>query len=133
MLTASGSCVRKEKCIPKEPWTEGRLKSFITSAIRGGFRRYPPKYETLNEALTGKKINEATGRLANHFLCNKCKQEFPAKQVQVDHKKPVVDPKVGFTTWDDFINRLFCDKKNLQVLCLDCHKLKTKKEREMKK
>lgn len=123
------------KPIPKEPtkWTDGRLRSFITSVIRGGFRRFPAKYETLNEAFIGKKINEATGRLANHYLCNKCKQEFPAKQVQVDHIIPAVDPKTGFTTWDDFINKLYCDKKNLQVLCIDCHKAKSKKERESRK
>jgi len=31
-------------------WTEGRLKGFIISTLRSGMRRYPPKYEALNDA-----------------------------------------------------------------------------------
>ena len=111
-------------------WTEGRFNSFVTSTLRAGARRWQPKYETLNEAKTEKKVNPKTGRLAQHYRCASCKQEFTAKDVQVDHIKPVVDPKKGFTTWDDFIDRLFCEKKNLQVLCVGCHKEKTKKERQ---
>ena len=52
--------------------------------------------------------------------------------MEVDHIKPVVDPKKGFTTWDDFIDRLFCEKKNLQALCRGCHAKKTKEERGIK-
>lgn len=108
-------------------WTEGRLRSFITSTIRSGFRRWPDKYEALNLAKLGKKINEATGRLAEHYKCAKCKESFVAKDIQVDHILPVVPPS-GFTTWDDFIKRLFCPAKELQVLCKPCHAIKTKKE-----
>lgn len=114
-------------------WTEGRLKSFITSTIRAGFRRYPPKFEVLKEAQTSKKINKKTGRMCQHYLCASCGEEFPSKEVQVDHIKPVVDPKKGFETWDRFIERLFCSKANLQVLCLQCHKEKTQKEKIKRK
>jgi len=110
-------------------WTEGRLKSFITSTLRGGFRRYPPKYESLKEAQVGKKINTKSQRLAMHYECGKCKGHFPAKAVQVDHILPVVCPKKGFESWDIFIARLFCSSDNLQVLCKGCHDIKTKDER----
>jgi 5-methylcytosine-specific restriction endonuclease McrA len=101
------------------------------SVLRAGSRRWPPKYETLNEAKTEKKINPKTGRLAQHFSCKECKTDFPQKEVAVDHKKPIVDPKVGFVDWDTFIERLFCEKKNLQVLCKSCHGEKTKKEKTL--
>lgn len=114
----------------KKEWTPARKKAFIISVLRSGSRRYPPKYETLNEAKTEKKINPKTGRLAQHFRCAACLEEFPQKAVQVDHIKPVVDPRRGFTNWDTFIKRLFCDRKNLQVLCETCHKTKTKEEKQ---
>lgn len=66
--------------------------------------------------------------MAQHYHCAGCGGEFTSKDVQVDHKKPVVDPKQGFKDWDLFINNLFCESDNLQVLCTDCHKKKTKKE-----
>ena len=110
-------------------WTEGRLRTFITSTLRGGFRKYPPKYETLKAASVGKKINAKTNRMAEHFTCNMCKGEFPAKEVQVDHVEPVVCPFTGFVDWNTFINRLFCDGGNLQVLCSPCHDVKTAEER----
>ena len=114
-------------------WTEGRKKSFITSILRGGFRKYPPKYVTLKDAFVGKKKNEKTGRIGSHYKCAKCKGVFPTKEVQIDHIKPVVDPKVGFIGWDIFIERLFCVSSNLQVLCLDCHTVKTIKEKMLRK
>lgn len=112
-------------------WTEGRKKSFIVSTLRQGSRRWPPKYETLNEAKTEKKVNKKTGRVAQHFRCAGCLQEYPAKEMQVDHIEPVVDPTTGFTTWDSYIDRMFCDKDNLQALCKNCHHEKTKLEKEM--
>ena len=109
-------------------WTEARKHSFIVSVLRSGTRRWPPKYETLNAAKTTRKINKKTGRLAQHYRCALCEEEFPATGVQVDHKVPVVDPVKGFKNWDTFIKRLFCEATNLQVVCKPCHKAKTKAE-----
>ena len=86
----------------------------------------------LKAALWGKKLNSKTGRQCIHYTCNECKREYPAKEVNVDHVLPVVDPHVGFVSWDVFIDRLFCDKDNLQVLCSACHTKKSAKEREVR-
>jgi len=114
-------------------WTQGRFKGFITSALRTATQRWPPKFEALKAALLGRKVNEKTGKLAQHFECAKCKQAFVSKDVQVDHKKPVVDPKKGFENWETYIDRLFCETSNLQVLCKPCHKVKTAKEKLQRK
>jgi len=107
-------------------WTEGRWNSFVTSILRSGSRRWPPKYDTLNAAKTEKKVNVKTGRVAQHYLCAECSLDFPAKEVQVDHIIPIGVEK----TWDEFIDGLFCEADNLQVLCVPCHKIKTKKEKK---
>lgn len=124
-----GRIILKDSLMANKEWTEGRLKAFITSTLRGGFRKYPPKYESLKEAQVGKKINDKSQRMAMHYECNKCKGHFPNKEVQVDHILPVVCPKKGFESWDIFIARLFCSSDNLQVLCKGCHDEKTKTER----
>lgn len=71
--------------------------------------------------------------MAKHYLCVECKKDFPMKEVQVDHKKPVVNPKQGFAGWDTLIQRLYCEAKGLQVLCKVCHAVKTKQERALRK
>lgn len=109
-------------------WTKGRLKSFITTTLRSGMRRYPPKYECLNAAYTCKKINIKSGRSAKHYRCAECNEDFPSKDVQVDHRDPVVE-STGFVDWNTFIERLFCPVENLQVLCKPCHLKKSKQER----
>lgn len=107
-------------------WTEGRFRGFITSALRGSMRRWPPKWETLRDARVGRKLNKKTGRKALHFRCASCRKEFPQNRVQVDHKIAIGK----CLTWDEFIEKLFCEKDNLQVLCKVCHKKKTKKEQK---
>jgi len=123
-----GSLKRKE--YNGGAWTKSRFNSFITSTLRSGARRWAPKFDTLNAAKTEKKTNVKTGRLAQHYQCELCNQEFTQKDMEVDHINPAVDPQKGFTTWDDFIDRLFCERDNLQALCKSCHKIKTKQEKE---
>jgi len=113
-------------------WTPGRIKSFIVSALRTGARRWPPKYICLQNAFTEQKINPKSGRLAKHYHCASCHEEFTSKDVEVDHISPVVSVGDGFIDWNVFIERLFCSIENLQVLCKVCHKKKTKEERKLR-
>lgn len=114
----------------KFEWTQARLKNFIISALRSASNRYPPKYECLNAAKVGKKVNKATGRLAEHYKCAACNKHFVAKEVQIDHIEPVVNPLTGFIDWNTFVSRMFCPITNLQVLCKGCHKVKSDKEKK---
>lgn len=114
-------------------WTEGKFNSFIKSALRAASQRWPPKYECLNNAFVGKKVNSKTGRISKHFKCNCCLGEFPTSDVQVDHIWPVVDPVVGFISWDEVIKRMFCSVEGFQVLCKSCHSQKTSVERQQAK
>jgi 5-methylcytosine-specific restriction endonuclease McrA len=55
------------------------------------------------------------------------------KNIFVDHIVPIVDPAVGFVSWDSVIDRMFCDSSNLQLLCRACHKIKSQEEIEVAK
>ncbi len=116
----------KEKPYNNGQWTQGRMNSFITSALRNAWRRWPPKWETLGEAFVGVKENKSSKRQAKHYLCAICLDEFPSTQIQIDH----VEPIGSTSTWDEFIARLFCEKDNLQAVCKGCHAIKTKTERQ---
>jgi 5-methylcytosine-specific restriction endonuclease McrA len=87
----------------------------------------------LKEAYVGRKTNKKTNKLAMHYKCACCKKEFVAADVQVDHILPVVNTQTGFTTWEEYINNMFCEKENLQVLCKTCHSVKTQEEKEERK
>ena len=67
----------------------------------------------------------------NQYRCEGCQvTTFKYKEIKVDHIVPVIDPLEGFTTWDDFIKRLFCGEDGLQGLCDKCHDKKTALERD---
>lgn len=117
----------KEKPYNGGEWTEARYFSFIKSALRSASQRWPPKYRVLNRACVGTKINPASGRLAKHYVCACCLNEFVAKLVQVNHIQPVI-PVTGFDSWDATIRRLFCEEDGLELLCIPCHKKITLQE-----
>ena len=117
----------KEKPYNSGQWTQARYNSFIKSALRGA--RWPVKYECIKSAFVEHGINPKTGRKCKLHKCVECKQLFPQNQMQADHIEPII-PVTGFTTWDDFISRLFCEIEGFQAICKDCHKIKTKKENE---
>lgn len=111
-------------------WTEARFNSFIKSGLRYTSRKWGP----INKVKSKARIERG------FYLCAGCKQSVPTtkkvgdkrlKNVFVDHIYPVVDPTKGFTTWDSFIERLFCEEDNLQLLCKECHDEKSLKEKAL--
>jgi 5-methylcytosine-specific restriction endonuclease McrA len=95
-------------------------------------RRWPVKFEVLKKASVGRKVNAKTGKLALHYQCAKCTKAFIGLDVQVDHIIPVVG-KEGFVSWDEYVERMFCEADNFQILCKPCHKLKTDTEKLRRK
>ena len=70
------------------------------------------------------------------YECADCEQHVPTtvkegarrtKNVFVDHIEPIV-PVTGWISWDSCIERMFCEAKNLQLLCKSCHDSKSKEE-----
>lgn len=108
-------------------WSNARYHSFVKGGLRSASQRWPPKYKALNEACVGQKINPKSGRLAKFYTCNICKEDFPAKQVEVNHIIPVI-PVTGFDSWDGVVERLFCEADKLEVVCRPCHKNISKQE-----
>jgi len=123
--------VPKTRCNGR--WTESRYRSFITSMLRRGSMRWAVKSDVKMEARLPEKLRNKKGREVFHTTCSDCKSVVPETESAIDHVSPVVDPTKGFTTWDDFIYRLFCEADNLQVLCNECHTVKSNKEKAIAK
>lgn len=113
-------------------WTNARFFSFIKSGLRSASQRWPPKYRILNKAKRGKAINPKSGRLAEQYECANCGNLFVNKEVEVNHRIPVI-PVTGFDSWDNVIDRLFCEEEHLEVLCKPCHKSLTQLENKQRK
>lgn len=114
-------------------WTVSRMASFIKGGLRTLSRKWPPKYETLRKANVGKRLDPATGKESFRYRCAGCNNVFKQKDVQVDHIDPVVSTIDGFVDWNEYIMRMFCEADGLQVLCTECHNIKTQNERKQRK
>ena len=115
-------------------WTEARFKSFVKGNLRRCSMKWAPIGQCLKEARTKRGF----------YHCAGCEQEVPSsvkvegsrrrvKNVHVDHIEAIIDPAVGWTNWDDCINRMFSELDNLQVLCGSCHTIKTNEEKAIAK
>lgn len=114
-------------------WSNSRFKSFITSLIRAGSRKWGPRNLAKLKARNPYKLKNKNGRYVYHSLCAKCNKLIPETESTVDHINPVVDPNVGFVDWDTYIKRMFCEVDGFQVLCKPCHKNKTDEEKDVAK
>lgn len=108
-------------------WTEARFRSFVRSQLRAATMRWGP----ISDCLRNARVERG------YYLCASCKQTVTAttkvggrrvKNVHVDHILPIIDPDVGFVSYDMMIERMFCEADNLQILCSECHTVKTNDE-----
>ena len=123
--------VKKTSRVPKTrnagTMTESAFWSFIRSALRQKSRWWKPITECKMKARrTYKGPNK---RQKFEYLCNSCKTWFPDKQINVDHIVGAGSLNCG-QDLPGFVDRLFCEQDNLQVLCTTCHDHKTKLEKK---
>jgi len=99
---------------PKKKKSKFNLDTRLRSAIRQVWLRSPMRYDIIKGSRVG----------IGSYFCEACEGIFKASKIQVDH----VDKVGKFRPIDIFVNRLFHGKQ--VAICRDCHKIKTKKERQ---
>lgn len=62
--------------------------------------------------------------------CTECKKMEAKSNVQLDHRDPVIPVTSSLEEMEiaEVIDRIWCDESNLDILCLKCHRSKTKME-----
>jgi len=105
----------------------------IRGAIRRTFSRSPIVREVLmsgrREVPKFNKDGSLAKKPAVQYQCQVCSIWTGSTKVVVDHINPVISVEDGFRDWNTFVDRLFCDKSNLQRICDPCHDQKTATER----
>ena len=102
--------------------TEKLLKRKRFGFVKKSLRSQSLKWPERNEALKAARVERGL------YRCKMCQETFKRQEVQLDHINPIIPVDKGFTTWDDYIERLFCSADRLQVLCKQCHEVKTLSE-----
>lgn len=121
-------------------WTEARWRAFVISALRSATNKWNPKTQALRHARLSRGVyvcaacNKQMGATTWRTYKSGKKKGHPkkVKDAVVDHIIPVVDPAVGFVSWDEYIERMFCEVDNFQVICHDCHEVKCAEERSIR-
>lgn len=96
------------------------MKKVVIAYIKAALRRTWGRSKQRQAALKAARVERGK------YRCATCKAVYPRKKINVDHRIAVG----RFTTFDIFIERLFCETSGLDVLCLACHSIKTKKDKK---
>jgi 5-methylcytosine-specific restriction endonuclease McrA len=107
--------------------TESAFWSFIRSTLRQKSRWWKPITQCKLESR--RPYKGPLKRQKFEYQCNSCKQWFPEKKINVDHIIGAGSLNCG-ADLPGFVERLFCEQDNLQVLCTDCHDHKTQLEKQ---
>lgn len=101
--------------------------------IKGSIRRVFSRSELRKSVIDRSRRNYTDAnrpRVKKWSACLDCDKFIPTYQMEVDHVDPIVPITMSLEsmTWDEIVNRIWCDPKNLRAICRDCHKQKTKLE-----
>jgi len=104
--------------------------------LRSATQRWGPKQKCIQRAKVGHGLYkcECCGEVGPPTLPPPAGKKLRVKNIVADHVNPIVSVEVGFTTYDDWIERAFCEIEGFQALCHNCHvNIKTKAEKEQSK
>ena len=110
--------------------TESAFWGFIRSALRQKSRWWKPIAQAKTKAKRSYKGPNKRQRF--EYQCAECLAWFPDKKINVDHIIPAGTLRCA-NDLPGFVERLFCEVDNLQVLCTTCHDKKTQNEKQTTK
>lgn len=118
----------------EKPFNEGTMSNaaffgMIRAALRRQTRFWKPKLACLKAV--SRPYKGPNKRQKWEYQCSNCKDFFIQKEVEVNH----IIPAGSLNNYEDlpgFVERLFCKKEDLEVMCKKCHLKVTKNQKESK-
>lgn len=114
----------------KNPRISNKERGLLKGAIRRIFGRSDLRRRVVESAIVQGYTDPKRKAVKYWVKCADCGKMEAKSNVQTDHKHPVVPVNSSFAemSFDTVVNRTWCEENDLQILCLECHKLKTKEE-----
>ena len=113
----------KRQLVPRTHDFNSKTKSEFFGLFRSAIRRIWMYSKIRQEAVRNAKV------APNKYLCADCKECFKSNEIQVDHVHPCGSLK-EFEDFTPVMSKMFQeDLSLLEVVCLECHKKRTKLER----
>lgn len=105
-------------------------RNLIKGALRRVFSRSELRRQALDAAVVKEYSDPSRKRVTRWGKCANCQKLEPAYLLQIDHKEPLIpiNSSLEEMSWDQVIDGLWCDERNLEALCKPCHESKSKTE-----
>jgi len=109
-------------------------RNLIKGALRRVFSRSDLRRQAI-DAIVVKHQDSKRARVKTWCKCPECGKLDAKSNFQVDHIIPLVELSKSLTdyTWDEIVDRLWCDASNLKAICIECHKAKSKLEAKQRR
>ena len=118
----------------KNPRITAKERGLLKGAIRRVFSRSDLRRAVIASARIV-HFDPARPRVKKWCRCTECKQPVAEYQMEVDHFHPLVpiEKTLEDMSWDELIDRAWCEEKGLLPKCKPCHKSKTKEENKKRR
>lgn len=115
-----------------------RMSKKEQGLVKGALRRVFSRSDLRRLVLDSRDVihsDPARPRVKKWSLCEVCEKIHPKYTMAVDHKDPLVPltSSLDDMTWDEVVDRLWCDAKNLQAICEPCHLTKSSAEAKLRR
>lgn len=112
-----------QRITPKE-------RNLLKGAIRRVFSRSDLRRKIIESSILKDYSDASRPRVKNWCECRECRKPTPKSYMQVDHVIPIVpiNSSLEAMTWDEVVDRAWCEEHNLNPICIECHEVKTKRE-----
>ena len=98
------------------------------AVAKAALRRASSYWWAMSEAMSRAKVSRGL------WMCAICLGHFKKNEVQKDHIQPVVSVNADkVNDINSYVETLFCEPENIQILCVSCHKIKSGIETELRK
>jgi hypothetical protein len=106
---------KRKPSLLQDPFLDKERLAFARQALRRSSYRWKPR----NEAIKAARVSRGL------YKCAACGKLVPNKDKELDHIEPVVRLNGRPQTLGEFAARLYAPLEGWQILCTECHLVKS--------